>query len=263
MQELLVNIILLLQLALGQSHPLPQDNAPILDTSQIILDETPSPEKSSHENWWLNSGGQVFLGENSIQTLFGESEIGTRWHQYYKKTSPLDTDQGLHPQNLFRLVSKDVMIGGSQSGTITIQRYHESESQNRNQSNGVFFMNRYLDGDNLYYIGLRVDGNAVIKRKRNGFYTTLVQKKIFEGNYDRDKFPNILPLQTPIAVRGSVQNNDENVELKLELEKNGIWEEVIKTVDSSGDKIVEPGRYGIRSDFMDVKITNYNREIVK
>jgi hypothetical protein len=60
----------------------------------------------------------------------------------------------------------------------------KSNSIHRMASNGVLLFNHYLDGDNLYYVGIRVDGSAIVKKKKDGVYYTMESKRVFPGKYD-------------------------------------------------------------------------------
>jgi hypothetical protein len=102
-----------------------------------------------------------------------------------------------------------------------------SDSEYRNESNGVLLFNRYKDGDNLYYSGIRVDGQAVIKKKIKGKYFTLVEKELFgkDGDYDRKSNPNLIPQGKWIGIKSVLKNEGEAVDIKLyvdEKNKRGI-----------------------------------------
>ncbi|HEX7586535.1 MAG TPA: hypothetical protein VF390_02800, partial [Patescibacteria group bacterium] len=141
--------------------------------TKIILEESSSMKKSKSPDWWLNSGGIMLSNSQEFSTNFGPLPKDSSWRKLYFKTNPKDTDDGYYPQNLFRLVTNDKWENFSQSVYFNINKLNLSESKNRNESNGVLLFNRYLDGNNLYYIGLRVDGEAVIKKKIAGKYYTL------------------------------------------------------------------------------------------
>jgi len=135
-----------------------------------------------------------------------------------------------------------------------------SASPNRNASNGILFFNRYQDGNNLYYTGIRVDGAAVIKKKQNGAYTTLIYNKIFSGTYDHAKNPNLLPKNTWIGLRSETVNNvNGSVTIRLYLDEGwtGVWQLVAEAVDKGSSPILKTGYGGIRTDFMDVLFENF------
>jgi hypothetical protein len=127
-------------------------------------------------------------------------------------------------------------------------------------------MARYVDGYNLYYAGLRVDGYAVIKKKIGGRYFTLAYKPVFteSGKYDRDKNPNLLPLGTSIGLKAEARNiGDSSVSLKLyaDIGRKGNWTLVAEAIDdgrSYGGSAHTGAAYaGIRTDFMDVEFDDY------
>ena len=101
-----------------------------------------------------------------------------------------------------------------------------SESSKRGKSNGLFLFNRYQDADNLYYAGIRVDGAAVIKKKIGGKYFTMAYEGLFDGEYNRESRPNLLPKNVWVGLMSEVKTiNDTQVEIKLfiYMENNGSW----------------------------------------
>jgi hypothetical protein len=232
-----------------------------------IIEETSSPQESKDNCWWLDSGA-IFRGDiNSGSTNIGELPLNSYWRKVYFVTNPVDTDNGLHPQNIFRFINQEKWKNNIQSLSFKITKYHLSQSPNRNVSNGVLLMSHYQDGNNLYYAGLRVDGTAVIKKKINGVYITLGSKKYDTQSYDPQLNPIILPMNRWISEKFITQTtDDDSVRLKLfaDLTGNGNWElllDVKDTIASSGaPPIREEGNVGIRSDFMDVEFNNYKVE---
>ncbi len=146
-----------------------------------------------------------------------------------------------------------------------IKKINLTESPQRNASNGVLFFLRYMDKDNLYYAGLRVDGFAVIKKKAGSLedYHTLATKRIYAGEYDRNNSEksNLLPLNKWIGIRARVFNlQDGGVHIEFWIDKPkddreavGNWEKVIEAEDHGefGGVYNEEGRSGIRTDFLD------------
>jgi hypothetical protein len=150
---------------------------------------------------------------------------------------------------------------------VTIHDINESKSPNRNESNGILFMSRYSDQYNLYYAGIRVDGFAVIKKKISGIYSTMDYEPLFasssEAYIDLGK-KNFLPIDTPIGIRNVVYNptpTTVRIELYVDLEGTGDWKLVATAEDSmekyAGPPFLEAGYTGIRTDFMDVTMTDY------
>lgn len=232
-----------------------------------VLHEAPNPDRSSSEYWWLDSGGLLILEEGIGKTIHGALPARDRWRLAYRRSSPLDTDDGYRPQNLFRLVTQerwgDVMI----ETAFRIDADNHSPSPNRNESNGLLLMSRYQDGDTLYYAGLRVDGHAVIKKKYRGTYYTLDEQPIFPGDYSRENAPNLLPHGVWLHVRSEVvTEEDGSVSLRLFLRQGEAteWTEVASALDDGSyggtPPITAAGRAGIRTDFMDVSFDSFRAE---
>ncbi|HYD93435.1 MAG TPA: hypothetical protein VEB18_03225 [Candidatus Paceibacterota bacterium] len=220
------------------------------------LYEAGSPEESTSPYWWLNSGGHMILRDGVGMTIQGPLPEQHRWHKKYATADPLDTDNGFYPQNLFRLISRHTWNDVSVEASFRIQNDNLSESPNRNESNGLLLMARYLDDDNLYYAGLRVDGAAVIKKKRYGTYYQLGYTQIYEGSYNRSGTSNLLPHQEWLRLRLEVTDVPEGVLLRLSLFEEGSWREILSAIDKGVHDvptISEPGFIGIRTDFMDVE----------
>jgi hypothetical protein len=148
------------------------------------LNETGAMSESSSPYWWLNSGGRLNIDGTVGSTIKGATSATDPWRLAYAANNPTDTDQGAHPQNLFRLVTKSTWQNVRAQAQFYISSDHFSTSPNRNASNGLLLMNRYADqGQTLYYTGVRVDGTAVIKKKYKGTYYTMAQKAVFPGTY--------------------------------------------------------------------------------
>jgi len=122
-------------------------------------------------------------------------------------------------------------------------------------------MSRYQDGNNLYYSGIRVDGNAIIKKKISGVYYTLASKKVFPGTYNKLSNPNLLPKNTWIGLKSIANNTNGNVNIKLYMDKGktGNWTLIVEAYDNGkyGPLISNEGYSGIRTDFMDVEFDDF------
>jgi hypothetical protein len=125
--------------------------------------------------------------------------------------------------------------------------------------------NRYQDGDNLYYAGLRVDGTAVIKKKIGGKYFTMAQGPIVAGDYSRESNPNLLPVDKWMSVKTeleTVNKNQVDIKLYYRLSDKQEWKLALKTLDDGtrfgGAAILAKGYAGIRTDFMDVQFDDYS-----
>ena len=232
-----------------------------------ILHETVDEHKSVNSYWWLSSGGE-FLIENGIgKTMQGESSQNSYWRKIYSKTNPRDTDDGKYPQNIFRLLTKKTWQNVEQKLYIYIAKINESESEYRNESNGAHLINRYIDSDNLYYTGIRVDGTAVIKKKKNGVYYTMASNPFFKKitkSYDRDSNYNLLPLHIWIGIRSEIKTNTDgtvSIKMYIDKEKSGEWSLVAEAIDDGitygGSAIIKNGRGGIRTDFLDAFFDDY------
>lgn len=231
-------------------------------SSDITLQETGSLNESASAGWWLNSGGYWYMQNGVGSTVQGSLPANDPWRLRYAASSAWDTDNGYHPQNLFRLFTKQKSQNVQQEAYFMVTKDNLSSSSNRNASNGLLLMSRYQNGNALYYAGLRVDGLAIIKKKVNGVYYTLAQKIVFPGNYHRSKNPNLLPHNNWMGIRTeTVNNTDGSVTIKVYMDngRTGNWQLVTQATDagSQGARITAEGHNGIRTDFMDVKVDGY------
>jgi hypothetical protein len=235
-----------------------------------ILEETASPETSSSPYWWVDSGGRFMIANGVGQTIIGDVSPSDRWYLTYHDSNPEDTDGGLHPQNIFRLVARSTWHNVRIEMHFKIIADHFSESSNRNESNGVLLMSRYTDtGDTLYYAGIRVDGTAVIKKKYHGTYYTMAQNRIFPGIYTQSTSPNLLPHNQWIGLRNeTISEGNGSVSVRLYLQNDdGSWREIAEAHDDGkqfdGTPAIEGVLpIGIRTDFMDVQFQNFRAESI-
>ena len=234
--------------------------------SNGTLYEAGSMDESSSPYFWLNSGAQLVMQDGIGKTIQGELAVLSKWRLAYALANPADTDDGYHPQNIFRLVTRSAWQNFTQEVDFKIADLNMSESPNRNESNGILFFNRYQDDDNLYYTGIRVDGTAGIKKKMNGVYYTMAQKSFYTAvtPYNRDTNPNLIPGQKWIGLKSEVKTNPDNtVSIKIFIDKNntGAWTLAVEAKDDGktygGTAILHSGYAGIRTDFMDVEFDNY------
>ncbi len=232
-------------------------------TTPSMMYETGAMSESTEPNWWLNSGGQLTRNGKFLSTVQGQLANSDSFRNLYADSNPVDTDNGYRPQNLLRLVTRVKFKNFNQQVFFNIQNINTSESPNRNQSNGVFFFNRYQDGKTLYYVGIRVDGTAVIKKKFAGEYTTLKSAIVYPGTYQHETQPNLLPTHRWIGIRSEVINTSNN-SVMIAMYINDInlgtgWIKILEVEDSgqNGDTILNEGFAGIRSDFMDVNFDAY------
>lgn len=230
-----------------------------------ILEEASSMKKSKNDDWWLNSGGVMYFQEKEFSTNMGALPDNSYWRKLYAKNNSRDTDDGYFPQNIFRLVNREERKNFSQSVYFNIEKINLSESKYRNESNGVLLFNRYQDGNNLYYVGVRVDGLAIVKKKIDGEYFTITEKNIFknEKKYNRNSNPNLIPENKWIGIKSELENSkDDEVKINLFVDLgDGNWKLIIEARDME-DKYGEApflnkGYSGIRTDFMDVRFRDY------
>ncbi len=234
-------------------------------SKSYTLEENSPMEASSSPDWWVNSGGRMYMKDGVANSIFGELPTNDVWRLDYKDYSPVDTDQGYHPQNLLRFVQRDNWTNFNQSAYYKISKYHLSESDHRAESNGLLLFNRYVDGFNLYYAGIRVDGTLIIKKKKNGNYYTMAQKQVIPGTWNRDSNPNLLPLNTWIGLKTNVttlSGGKVSVKLYYDIGRKGSWTFGMEAIDDGksygGSSILSKGHAGIRTDFMDVSFDDYS-----
>lgn len=201
-------------------------------------------------------------------TVQGNLPAADRMRQLYSSSNPTDTDNGLHPQNLFRLVSRQRWLNTDQRVYAKVHATNMSASENRAGHNGLLLMSRYSgDGQTLYYAGVRVDGDAVIKKKVRGTYVTLSEPKLFPGRYNLQTNPNLIPSNTWIGLRLVTKNeSDGSVTLQLytDVNKTGRWKLTASArdngQDATGTAIKDQNYFGIRTDFMDVEFGGYSNQ---
>jgi hypothetical protein len=227
-----------------------------------VIEETGSITESGDPDWWVNSGGRFIKSGGLGHTLQGELPATDRWRVAYSQSNPVDTDDGYHPQNIFRLVTRTSWTNLDQQVHFRIDKINPSASPNRNASNGVLLFNRYQDGQTLYYTGVRVDGAAVIKKKLAGTYTTLAYGAFFPGfgSYDPTTKPNLIPENQWIGIRSVVNTNpDSSVDIQLFVDDGSGWQLALDAVDTgtTSAAIVNGGYGGIRTDFLDADFEDY------
>lgn len=229
-----------------------------------ILSETGKMNDSSSPYWWLNSGGLFYLKDGLGKTIQGDLPAVNKWRLAYSLSNSVDTDNGYHPQNIFRLVTRSKWQNFRQEIYFNIAKINLSQSGERNAWSGVLLFNRYQDDDNLYYAGVRVDGRAIIKKKINGRYYTMAEKAFYNGVYNRDTNQNLIPIQKWIGLRSEIKTNvDNSVSIKLFIDKDkaGVWILAAEATDDGksygGAAILIDGYAGIRTDFMDVEFDDY------
>ncbi|MGH7803158.1 MAG: hypothetical protein ACREQJ_02320 [Candidatus Binatia bacterium] len=225
--------------------------------------------ESANTDWWLNSGGRLTFRDGVGKTLRGELPVGDRWRVAYERGDPLDTEAGAHPQNLFRLVTRQKWLDARQELRFRVRTVSASGSLNRNETNGVLLFHRYQDGDSLYYAGLRFDGAAVIKKKHGGIYSTLAYRQIYGGTWDRDQLPSLVPVDRWLGLRTEIEDEPGGgVRIAVfvqDPERGEEWKEAVAAVDlgKEAPQIVHEGHAGIRTDFAEVEFDDYRIEPIE
>lgn len=237
-----------------------------------VLEEASSMQLSSSPYWWLNSGGELIIQDNVGETFQGDVPSLNRWHGRYAISSPTDTDRGTHPQNLFRLVTRSKWENLREEISFLIEADNFSPSFNRNTSNGLLLMSRYaIDGQTLYYAGIRVDGTTVIKKKYHGTYYTMAQQTVFPGTYTgwQDDI-DLIPHHQWIRLRSDTVTNPDGsvtVNLYMRLASDSGWQPLQHATDSGqydGTPPITGEAYaGIRTDFMDIHFDTYRAETIQ
>lgn len=75
-------------------------------SSPGVLYQTATSDKSTSPYWWLKSGYrfQILAGIGTVQ---GSLLPDDKMRLYYASTSPVTTDNGYHPQNVTKLLTKN------------------------------------------------------------------------------------------------------------------------------------------------------------
>ena len=227
------------------------------------LSESSPMDNSSSPYFWLSSGAYLFLSNGTAKTVHGELDTWSKWRVAYANSNPRDTDNGYHPQNIFRLVTRSKWLNHTSQVSFKIDKTILSDSPERNAWSGILFFSRYQDSNNLYYAGIRMDGHAVIKKKLSGVYYTLAEKAVFPGVYDRTSNPTLLPQQKWMKIKLETSNTSTGTRLRLFLdrENNNTWETLLDVTDTrgkkDGDPISQEGYSGIRTDFQEVEFDDF------
>lgn len=233
-------------------------------TNEGTTYETSDLNNSSSPYWWVSSGAYMDIKNGTGRTVQGDLAIGSKWQVLFNQANPVETDKGLHPQNIFRVVMRTNWKDVQQQVYYKMNKYILSTSPNRNAANGFFQQTRYVTQDNLYYSGLRVDGYAVIKKKYLGKYYTMAYVKILPGTYNPLLNPNLLPTGTWVGMRTVTKNLDDKrvqIQIYTDFGKTGSWKLAASAIDdgtSFGGPSLGTGHVGIRTDFMDVEFDDYS-----
>lgn len=230
-----------------------------------VYEEVWESSRNFTDRWWVNSGAFFFVKSWTWSTVQWELEAGSKWQVSYSKYGGwLETDWWFHPQNIFRLILNEKFKSFNQEAYFKINRYILSTDVHRRDPNWILLFNRYVDSNNLYYTWIRVDWNAIIKKKLKWNYYTLASKKILDWVYNRDTNPNLLPVNSWIWIKSEIKNlNEKSVIINLYSDLKNDWNWIlvlsaIDNVDTSSIDIINESWYAwIRTDFMDVDIDRY------
>lgn len=238
--------------------------------SNGIVNEAGNINESWSPYWWINSGGKMIIENGVGETIQGSLPPLDPWRIVYLADNPIDTDNGFHPQNIFRLLTRQTWNNIRVETSFFVAGDNFSSSTNRNASNGLLLMSRYqLGGQTLYYAGIRVDGLAVIKKKYTGTYFTMAQKQIFPGSYPAyQTTANLLPHNEWIKLKSETVTDTSGVvtvSLYMMRGSETAWTLLLSAKDDGKvfggtPPITQNGYVGIRTDFMDVKFDNFRLE---
>jgi hypothetical protein len=221
------------------------------------LEEAGSEQESASSSLWLSSGGRFFIEGAGGRTLQGELPPDDRWRVAYAVSNPTDTDGGVHPQNVFRLIARSLHRDARSEASFIVRRTNLSASPNRSQSNGVLLFLRFRDGEHAYYGGVRVDGNAVIKKEVNEQNFTLALNPVFPGAWSRDGNPNLIPANQEIDLAAEIEDRPGGT-VAIRIFVDGVLAaEAVDDGVSFGGAVLPEGLSGIRGDFMDLELPSF------
>ena len=228
------------------------------DGGDGALEEAGREQDSASSSLWLSSGGRFFVDGDGGQTIQGELPADDRWRIAYGSSNPTDTDGGVHPQNLFRLISRSLHRDARTDASFIVRRTNLSASPNRAQSNGVLLFLRFRDGEHAYYGGVRVDGNAVIKKEVNDQNFTLALNPVFPGGWSRDGSPNLIPANQAIDLAAEIEDQPGGTAVIRVFVGGALVAEAVDDGVSFGGPVLPEGLSGIRGDFMDLEFSRFS-----
>ena len=221
---------------------------------------------SQSDVWWVNSGGLLVIENGIASTLIGRLPTGSTLQERYVGKAER-TDGGFRPQNIFRLLTIEKWKDTSIELVFRVVGTDSTPSIERTASNGILLFGRYQDQDNLYYAGIRVDGYLMIKKKKDGEYKTLALQKVFDGTYDKEKTPNLIPQNKWMrlrAVYSNVRSELVDIEVSIDTDNDGEFDSETVVLDRGqffgnfDTPYTQEGHAGIRTDFMDVEFSDYS-----
>jgi hypothetical protein len=229
-----------------------------------VIEEAPRAAVSRNPRWWVSAGGRVTFAEGTAYTIQGSLPPWDPWARAYARTKPVDTEQGRRPQNVFRMVTRETGRTFRQRVSVRIRSTNLAASTERGPFSGIFLESRFLNDNNFYVAGLRFDGQAVIKKRREAEAFTVAIAPVYPGTYDRQSNPNLLPQNRWFSIRSTIHDVPGGVRILLEIHDPALgpdWIPVLDVLDgpggADGRPVVGAGSAGIRTDFMDVQLDDY------
>lgn len=227
------------------------------------LDEAANQSLSSSAYWWVESGARLNLLNGAGKTFAGNLSSGSSWYKSYAVSNPIATDNGSHPQNVFKMFLRSSQLNLSAQIYFKRDSDNLSNSVNKHAYNGESLFLRYVDTNNFYYAGVRADGGVVIKKKVNGSYQTLAYKKVLAGTYDSVNSPDLIPKNVWVGLKATIANDSSGnpiITLYMDQNNTGAWTQVLQVTDNPatyGAGISSAGLIGIQSDFADAEFDNF------
>jgi hypothetical protein len=230
-----------------------------------LIREAHSMSESSDPNWWVGSGAYVYLNNGTASTIQGILAKDDPFRvAYASSNNSADTDFGFRPQNIFRIVNRNIWSGDyTEELYFNYLKYNNVTTAHKNlgATDGVSLMINYQDEDNLYYVGLRADGFSEIKKKIGGNYSINENPvQVFPGVYK--PYDNLIPQDRWTGLRALVEHKQDKfgkdliyIAMYVDKKGDGSWMYVTSFLDQ--DRIFKEGHTGIRTDFMDVQFKDF------
>jgi hypothetical protein len=226
------------------------------------LHEASSSDKSSSPYFWLKSGAKLVIEGGVGKTVQGDLPANDPWRKVYASRLSVPTDQGAHPQNVFLLLSKAGYKNTSAQAYIRRGAGNIDNAANRQPYNGESILARYQNSSTYYYASIRADGAVTIKKKLNGAHQTLSYKKVLPGTYSATANPDLIPANTWIGLKLTVEDTADGTRLTLstDIGKTGAWSQALSVIDDPakfGSAIAGTGAVGIQSDYADAQFDDF------
>ena len=227
-----------------------------------VLHEAPSSYQGASAYWWLASGAYLTLEGGLGKSVQGTLPHGDPWRELYSQKRASTADGGLRPQNIFQLFLRKKLKNVSEEIYVLKKSDNLSSSGNINSWNGFSLYMRYRDEENHYFAGIRADGYAVIKKKKDGIYQTLAYTRVFPGTWNAVTHQNLIPANTWIGLKAIINDSGSTpyISFYMDVGRTGNWTLVAQATDSIslyGPPVEEPGFTGMRSDCMDIEMDDF------